>query len=322
MEIFINHVKRAIIVTYPKVATSTIRQICNPPLGNISEFYGWKLVHKAIPLNEIYFDNYIDEFNNDYKIYLLYRDPVEKYISGFSYVIYENLVKLNKNLFYKNCEENIKYYKNISNDWYIRNIKNMLSMNYGMMGLNDIHLDKFLICQLALKVKFKERATLVNLNNINDIFNELYNKTNASIDDINSVQDGFGQTSDENELLLNKIILSRFKENLENILNTDELYKDIFCEYIKIEKLIYEAFENKDTDLEEFFIKCVNLYLNKLVLGNECVFNSIISNFIDFVECLFILRLKYSKHYNYEPLTNLINNWENAEQMNNILGEQ
>ena len=115
--ISVNHDKKIIIISLRKVASSTIDRYLRTYIRN-------KQLNTLKPL-KLFFSNY--EYVAQYNIYMVIRNPIDRFISAFKWFIYPKIEKYkmnedqsNVNIKINNFIDDIKNERCINNKWYIK----------------------------------------------------------------------------------------------------------------------------------------------------------------------------------------------------------
>lgn len=183
MEMFYNESLNICILTYPKVASSTLREVLSvSPSEDVlwhPEISGWQVINSAIP--PLYSKDWLEQLSlipEDAKCFVLYRNAVSRYISGFLYVLDEVYDFFHKALLDspESADRKKVFFSALGPDWYARYVDNILKLNNGGCSLGDIHSSRFLFKVLLTKIALGDRAQLMHIHDLEQmLYSGIYN---------------------------------------------------------------------------------------------------------------------------------------------------
>jgi hypothetical protein len=163
MQIFINHTLKKALISYPKVAGSTLSTYLTwsePHWQLHPNIKGWKRVATPVLPEHIDFKNYRNIIPVDYEVFILYRNPLLRYISGFVYVIQEEDDLLFWDMM--SSADKQKYFADKPVSWYEEYVEKILKISYGSASLNNIHTTRYMLAVWLLAIELKAKFLYID----------------------------------------------------------------------------------------------------------------------------------------------------------------
>lgn len=257
-----DHLKTAFI-SYPKSGSNTLQEYLSPHFDHNRVFeYDWrdwtKIKGQLTDPNSM-FSETLNRIPQDYTVYAFCREPVDRWLSAFVFVLQTNL-----NLFYSDISNVKKDIANAPDEFYTKFFSSIMKLNNHEATLGDMHFSRQLYPLLLLKTQYKNMH-LVDVNEMNKIVCEVNHSEYIHKDKANALDTayapGFENTQDlEENIDWLKIINSRFRKLFQAQLskpwyaehkNPDAVYS--VRQYLHMEKLIYNRFvEREEQDAMDF----------------------------------------------------------------------
>jgi len=253
MNIFTSDHLKTAFISYPKSGSNTLREYLNPHFDNNRVFeYDWrdwtKIKGQLTDPNTM-FSETLNRIPQDYTVYAFCREPVDRWLSAFVFVLQTNL-----NLFYSDISNVKKDIANAPDEFYTKFFSSIMKLNNHEATLGDMHFSRQLYPLLLLKTQYKNMH-LVDVNEMNKIVCEVNQSEYIHKDKANALDTayapGFENTQDlEENIIPLKIINSRFRKLFQAQLSkpwypehkiTDDAVYSV-RQYLHMEKLIYNRF--------------------------------------------------------------------------------
>lgn len=236
MHIFINHLLKRAIITHPKVAGTTVSNVLdwagalkNQAHPNIN---GWKQIASDSQENYLNLRTVKQLIPNDYKTTLLYRDPIKRYISGFNFLLLEDLdlVGLDRTT----PEHRLEYWGKKNQEWYNNYVYQILKMSGWMYGLNNNHTERVL---LVIWILFWElpNSELLYIDNLDDWIRSVHDlPPHFEIPRHNAAINNFDMADKSDQSI--KLIQQKFQTTLEILIQQGDGLRD----YLHLDRRLFK----------------------------------------------------------------------------------
>lgn len=253
MQLYINHRLKKAIISHPKTCGSTLAVYLtwDEPHWqlhpNISNWKVGKEPQKPKDLSLKYFHDHIPE---DYEVFVLYRNPLLRYISGFSYVVLEQ-----NDMFFWNLLDNKtrnEYFVGLGDQWYLDYVEILLKTAFGHASLNDVHTTRMMLAVWVLAQEFN--AKLVYIDDLDQLINDMHGiSPHIEIPHVNANQFGYSTHQVEGRVDVSKTIGRNFAKAITTIHNAAEQNRSIegiqwatsIHEYLEIDFALFNPIHSK-----------------------------------------------------------------------------
>jgi len=264
MHIFINHQLRRALITHPKVAGTTISNLLDWKSSIKTQAHenivGWKQIVSDSHENYLDLSATRKLIPAEYTTTLLYRDPVKRYISGFNYLIIENLDLLAWES--TNGEQRAEFWKKKDSEWYRNFVFQIFKLSGWLFGLNNNHTQRVM---LVIWILYWELANteLLYIDNLDNWIRSVHNlPPDFKIPKHNSVDDGYGRHTKDPTLLS---VMDKFKYVLETHINRNS---DGLRDYLDLDRKLFKQLRHLE---KEQVNKASNIAVSGVII--ESVFN-------------------------------------------------
>ena len=209
MHIFKHNKQRRALITFPKVAGSTIQTLLTPQFELRSDIkqhknlVGWKTVQLSRSPDD-FFDLRKTKHSipEDYTVTILYRNPIERYISGMKTLLMDEGVGLIR--YYDNPDDD--FWSKKKSEWYqgyLRQLTNIAGLNY---DYDNVHTMRIMLYIFIVGLEFPN----VEFVHVNE-FDAWLRRTH----DLPDTYDIIRENNHHNTLSakLNKVLSKQFEED-------------------------------------------------------------------------------------------------------------
>lgn len=245
MHIYINHELKRALISFPKVAGTSIENILLWRMSRVQQAHpninGWKLLQS---------DNQLHYFNlgqvkaiipSEYQTTVMYRDPMERYISGFNFLFLDHTQMDMLNISDDGvdptddslCAKWAKY----NDEWYFNWAENIfLHSNYNP-GLNDNHTMN--IMMIVWILWWELDAQLLYINDLNDWIKAVHDIPNDFVLQKSNVSE-YGYSKGNRKNVVN-LVSAKFRDALKKV--------GVVEDYLRVDKFLFERIHNKQTKI-------------------------------------------------------------------------
>ena len=319
MHIYLNHTLKKALLCYPKTAGSTIDNVLTwersfkPQLH--PNIVGWELVSYSGMPEQMDIRDYRKSIPRDYDVYMIYRDPWKRYVSGFCYMVIEEFDLFQVELLPGDVK--MQYFANKPIEWYCDYIDSIFKMSNRHCSFNDIHTTRFMLAVWILSRELN--ATLVTMNDVDALINDIHGiSPHIEIPHWNTLEGGYGREGSANELIASNIVTALNKIHEQKILGINFANADYAAscyDYNVIDNGLFQKFQNSKINQIEYAEKVSNWVVNALMfqVGDPTCTEQM-----------------FSEGYWYADYLHLLENWvrhgevvsdDLRSQINNCLGD-
>ena len=316
MDVAICHELETVFISYPKSGSCSLKKALNIDKFSaqtpVSYDWNWNVLHVGQP-------DFLTKFCNlvptNYKTYAFCRDPVDRWISTFVFVL-----QTNYDLFYSSISNTVgNEIANASDLFYMKLMETLVRINNFHATLSDQHMARYLL-PLCFINSIYPNMEMVDLNKMDDVIKTVNNvDPDYTFPKLNTAEEGYGPgfENSHNQSHVPQI-RKRYSQLLTPMLNlvwvpgTGTASEEIQAvqRYLHLEKTIYKnmvverqdacdvinnifsqelAFLEHGLGYEYSVVDCnsydgvVTAYLDR-GLCNEKVYNSLLTNIWRFRE--------------------------------------
>ena len=266
MHIFINHQLKRALITHPKVAGTTISNLLDwksaVKFQTHENIVGWKQIASDAHENYLNLKVIRERIPSEYTTTLLYRDPVKRYISGFNYLIIENLDLLAWES--TSGEQRKEFWNKKDKEWYKNFVYQIFKLSGWLYGLNNNHTQRVM---LVIWILYWELANteLLYIDNLDNWIRSVHNlPPDFEVPKHNSVDDGYGKNTRDPILLS---VMDKFKSVLETHIHTTQ---DALRDYLELDRKLFKQLRHIE---KQQSLKPNNVAISCMVIDsvfNEC----------------------------------------------------
>ena len=264
MHIFLNHQLRRALITHPKVAGTTLSNVLDWKSSSKTQLHenilGWKQIVSDAPENYLDLPTTRRLIPAEYTTTLLYRDPVKRYISGFNYLIIENLDLLAWES--TSGEQRREFWSKKDTEWYKNFVYQIFKLSGWLYGLNNNHTQRMMLVMWILYWELPN-TELLYIDNLNDWIRSVHNlPADFVVPKDNSVDDAYGKNTKDPTLLS---VMSQFQTVLETHINSPG---DGLRDYLDLDRKLFKQLRHIE---KEQAIKTNNVAVSCMII--ESVFS-------------------------------------------------
>lgn len=280
MEIYYNSKLDVTFVTYPKTASSTLREIFfdqdytthSPEFIQIRNNTSGPWVKLKTSTNLIDSSSILDSASmipSSSKVYLLYRDPYLRYVSGVAFTI-QNEYDLLLRWVIPQEVKSVSDLDAIPDTWYENFMNQIMILNGGAANLNNIHCGRALHQVLMLKLILGDRAEMLYINDLDDVIRKLYSLSDDfQIPKINAAERNYDldEIKDAISLATTKKLYRYINNNMlpHDYSDAEVVRSPLWTRYVHYylrgEKIIFDGLQNSDISDQSRW-QCFTDYLN------------------------------------------------------------
>ena len=251
MHIFINHELRRVLITFPKVAGSSIEgNLLWKPTRNIQphpNITGWKQLQGDD--FETYFNlNTIKaKIPKGYQCTLMYRDPLERYISGFNFLFLDvtqmDMITMSQDSADDSVTAILEKWNKFDDEWYARWINRLFEYSNYNPGFNDNHTTNIMLVVWILW--WELNAQLLYIDDLDAWIKTIHNLPKDFVLDRENVSaDGYHHKSRRDIV---KLASGKFSTALKE--------HPLLGDYLKIDRYLFDYLHNRQTKAKADFEK-------------------------------------------------------------------
>lgn len=250
MDVAISHKFKTALITYPKSGSCSLKVALNIETARspVKHKWDWHTVEPG--------KNCLNTLNNilprDYKIYAFCREPVERWISTFVF-----LLQTNYNLFYSDISTVGENIANANDQFYANFFKTIMKLNNQHATLSDMHMARYLY-PLALVNTMYDNMKMVELSRFNEIVSQVNQMDYYDFPKENSAETGYSIGFEHSGSASVSAIKKNFSRILTPVLSPEWKWtnnKDLYVvavnsvqKYLHLEKTVYKSLVCGDKD--------------------------------------------------------------------------